>query len=138
MFRSKSKEDNTHEAKLLITKLNQEKRERQKFQMLQLEKQKLRLQKQLQRQAEHERIKQNEMRHSIIEKLDEMSRKRSEEREKREEIEKNWKIKKREIDNTTYLHEKLERQSSRKVRLIINYSVTILGFTQREHKIIKR
>jgi hypothetical protein len=53
MFKSKSSEDNAHAAHELIAKINQEKRERQKFHKLLSEKQKLRLQKEIQKQAEH-------------------------------------------------------------------------------------
>lgn len=56
-------------------------------------------------------MQEHEIKKRIIERLEQMNDKRSKEREMREKNHQEWKQRIKEINNTTYLHEKMERST---------------------------
>lgn len=61
----------------------------------------------IEKQENFKNQQETEMRQRVIERLEGLNEKRSKEREKREVMQKEWEKRKREIDNTIYLHQKM-------------------------------
>ena len=66
-------------------------------------------------------MQENDIKQRIIERLEHMNDKRSKEREIREKNHQEWKQRIKEINNTTYLHEKLERSTGRISKLYFTF-----------------
>jgi len=109
MFRSKSNENASTKAKNLISKLQQEKREREKIKELRTKLEQRRKQTEEDRLKNDQLSQQFENKRIVTERIELMNSKRSIDREIREKEHKEWESKQKEIRSRTYLHEKMQK-----------------------------
>ena len=117
MFHSKSNENTSEDAKVLVLRLNQERRQRERSRIHRMQQEQLRLSRvcikfdNFYRKSKSKRLlkisKKQRCANKVIDRLECFNDRRSKEREKREEMQKEWEKRKKEIDNTVYLHQKL-------------------------------
>ena len=117
MFHSKSNENTSEDAKVFVLRLNQERRQRERSRIHRMQQEQLRLSRvcikfdNFFRKSKSKRLlkisKKQRCANKVIDRLEFLNDKRSKEREKREEMQKEWEKRKKEIDNTVYLHQKL-------------------------------
>ncbi|CAI2359297.1 unnamed protein product [Moneuplotes crassus] len=121
IFRSKSKEEGHKFPNKLLSKIRKQKLETAQMKTKRLHDQNARLEKEIKRQEEIKEQKKNEMKQSILNKLDEMAKKRSEEREERERMTKEWELKKKEFVNGSYLHERIAQHENMSLNLDLSH-----------------
>lgn len=85
------------------------------------------LERQIQKQQEIQTARENEVKNKIMERLEFMSRKRSQEREIREKNMKEAEIRQREINSKTYLYEKINKSQGILVLLIFSSTFNASG-----------
>lgn len=108
-FRSKSNENSSREAQLLVEKLRSEKMEREKRKRQREEEERKRRQRDRENEVHAKSVQEMEQKAKILKKLEEMGVKREIEREKREKEYIEAQKRQHEIRSRTYLHQKMQR-----------------------------
>jgi hypothetical protein len=108
-FRSKSNENSSREAQLLVEKLKGEKEERERRKRMREEIERKRRQRDRELEVHAKSMQEMEQKAKVLRKLEEMGVKREIEREKREKEYMEAQKRQHEIRSRTYLHQKMQR-----------------------------